>query len=86
MSKHEKLLIRFLSKPKDFKYDELKRLLGYFNFTEKQAEGSRVVFINTLSNVTIKLHKPHPINILKRYQLDLIENFLREKGYIKQKK
>lgn len=82
MSKHEKLLIRFLSKPKDFKYSELKRLLGFFNFTEKQAEGSRVIFQNTKLNYTIKLHKPHPINILKRYQLDLIENFLKEKGFI----
>ena len=82
MSKHEKLLLRFLSKPKDFKYSELKRLLGFYNLTEKQAEGSRVIFQNTKSNYAIKLHKPHPINILKRYQLDLIETFLKEKGFI----
>jgi len=82
MSKHEKLLIRFLSKPKDFKYSELKRLLYFFNFIEKQAEGSRVIFQNTKLNCAIKLHKPHPMDILKRYQLDLIENFLKEKGFI----
>ena len=82
MSKHEKLLIRFLSKPKNFRYSELKRLLGGFNFIEKQAEGSRVVFQNTKSNSAIKLHKPHPVSILKRYQLDLIENFLKGKGFI----
>ncbi|NOX48360.1 MAG: type II toxin-antitoxin system HicA family toxin [Chlorobi bacterium] len=82
MSKHEKLLVRFLSKPKDFKYNELKRLLGYYNFTEVQAEGSRVVFKNVKSNSAIKLHKPHPISVLKGYQLDLIESFLKEKGFI----
>ena len=82
MSKHEKLLIRFLSKQKNFRYNELKRLLGFYNFTEKHAEGSRVIFQNTKSNYAIKLHKPHPINILKRYQLDLIENLLKEKGFI----
>lgn len=82
MSKHEKLLNRFLSKPKDFKYSELKRLLGIYGFIEKQSEGSRVIFQNTKLNNAIKLHKPHPANILKRYQLDLIENFLKEKGLI----
>ena len=82
MSKHEKLLVRFLSKPKDFRYSELKRLLKYFSFIEKQAAGSRVIFENIESNSTIKLHKPHPVSILKRYQLDLIESFLKEKGFI----
>jgi len=57
-------------------------LLYFFNFIEKQAEGSRVIFQNTKLNYAIKLHKPHPINILKQYQLDLIENFLKEKGFI----
>ena len=82
MSQHEKLVLRFLSKPKDFRYSELKRLLGFYNFSEKQAEGSRVVFKNDKLNCAIKLHKPHPTNILKRYQLDLIENFLKEKEFI----
>ena len=30
MSQKEKLIERFSNKPKDFTYDELKRLLGYF--------------------------------------------------------
>jgi hypothetical protein len=66
MSKHEKLLIRFLSKPKDFNYSELKRMLAYYNFSEKQAEGSRVIFKNEVLNCSIKLHKPHPSDILYR--------------------
>jgi hypothetical protein len=68
----EKLLKRFLSKPKDFTYDELKRILAGFGYAEQQGAGSRVVFKNERLQHKIKLHKPHPGNILKRYQLDLI--------------
>jgi hypothetical protein len=41
MSTFEKLLTPFLSKPKDFTYDELKRILAGFGYTEEQGAGSR---------------------------------------------
>jgi hypothetical protein len=44
MGTKEKLIARFKGKPKDFSYDELKRLLGFFGYSEEQASGSRVVF------------------------------------------
>ena len=72
MSTFEKLLKRFLSAPKDFTYDELKRILAGFGYTEQQGAGSRIVFKNERLQHKIKLHKPHPGNILKRYQIDLI--------------
>jgi hypothetical protein len=72
MSTFEKLLKRFLLKPKDFTYDELKRLLSAFGYNEEQGADSRVVFKNERLQNKIKLHKPHPGNILKKYQLDLI--------------
>jgi len=72
MSSFEKLLIRFLSNPKDFSYDELKRLLSGFGYKEQQRSGSRVVFKNERLHHSIKLHKPHPGNILKRYQVNII--------------
>lgn len=34
MSKKEKLLERFLTQPKDFHYDEMVKLLGYYGFEE----------------------------------------------------
>ena len=77
MGTKEKLIARFLSKPKNFSYSELKRLLGFFSYTEEQASGSRVVFVNKQSGHKIKLHKPHPGNVLKLYQLELIENELK---------
>lgn len=78
----DKLLKRFLAKPKDFTFEELKRLLKSFEYLEEQGSGSRVVFINKKLNHKIKLHKPHPENILKRYQIDLIEQELANKSLL----
>ena len=77
MTTFKKLVERFRKKPKDFSYDELKRLLSFLGYSEKHGSGSIVVFINEKTNHKIKLHKPHPGNILKRYQMDLIENELK---------
>ena len=82
MGIRDKLLYRFRSKPKDFTFDELKRLLRSFEYLEEQGAGSRVVFSNELLNHKIKLHKPHPGNISKRYQLDLIEQELGNKNLL----
>ena len=80
MSKKDKLLIRLLARPKDFTYGELKTLLASFGYNEVQGSGSRVCFANSYHK--IKLHKPHPGNILKAYQLDLIIDELKTKGLI----
>lgn len=82
MSKIEKLISRFNAKPKDFNYNELLTLLNNFGYRQTQGAGSRVVFINEKNTHKIKLHKPHPGNILKRYQLDLIENELKNMGLL----
>ena len=86
MSKYKKLLERFLSKPKDFTYSELRTLLNGFGYSEIQkgaTSGSRVAFYNIDTKHIIRLHKPHPHNILKRYQIDLIEDELRNMEVIK---
>jgi hypothetical protein len=80
MSKIEKLMIRFLSSPKDFTYNELYTLLLSFGYVEVQGSGSRICF--SKGDHKIKLHKPHPGNILKNYQLDLIIEALTAKGII----
>lgn len=77
MSQREKLKDRFLSKPKDFSYDEVKKLLSGYGYTEKQGSGPRIVFRNEDLQSSIKLHKPHPGKILKRYVLEFIEDELR---------
>jgi hypothetical protein len=82
MGTKDKLILRFRSKPKDFTFGELRRLFQGFGYLEEQGSGSRVVFINSVSNHKIKLHKPHPGNILKRYQMDLIEQELLNKNLL----
>ena len=82
MGTKDKLIDRFISKPNDFTYDELTRLLMFYGYGEVQGSGSRVIFFNKLNGRKIKLHKPHPGNILKRYQMELIEQELKEMGLL----
>jgi hypothetical protein len=85
MSRADKLLKRFLSRPADFTLDEMRRLLNGFGYREIKSgktAGSRVAFVNRESGHIIRLHQPHPGRILKRYQLDLLEEALRAKGVI----
>lgn len=85
MSRAAKLLQRFLRKPKDFSYAELTRLLnalGYVEAATGRSGGSRVAFTNPDNRDVIRLHRPHPAKIMKRYQLELIEQHLKQKGYL----
>jgi len=69
MSAKEKLIERFKRQPKDFTFDELKKLLDGFGFelsNKGKTSGSRVRFQNSELQVIIDIHKPHtsgaPIN------------------------
>ncbi|MBO9731874.1 MAG: type II toxin-antitoxin system HicA family toxin [Chitinophaga sp.] len=80
MSKREKLIARLLSKPVDFTYAELIKLMAALGFEEEtsgKTSGSRVAFINSSTKQIIRLHKPHPGNILKRYQISQLINELK---------
>ncbi len=75
MSKKEKLKKRFLSKPRDFTFDELTSLLtglGYEIHNKGKTSGSRVAFTHLTTKHIITLHKPHPSNVLKAYQVNEI--------------
>jgi hypothetical protein len=79
MGSHEKLLERFLRFPKDFTWDELNRLLRKYDYIQNnkgKTSGSRVVFENKNSDISLDLHKPHPKNILKPYQVKDVLEFL----------
>ncbi|MDI6760685.1 MAG: type II toxin-antitoxin system HicA family toxin [Candidatus Brocadiaceae bacterium] len=85
MSRLEKLVRRFLSKPKDFTYDELKKLLNGFGYKETKAgktSGSRVAFINDETGHIIRVHRPHPAHVVKLYVLDLVEETLKQQGLL----
>ena len=81
MSRIEKLIERLLSKPSDFTWTELKKVLGHYGFDELKGGktgGSRRRFVNKEKHI-ITLHKPHPKEILKRYQLTEVINVLKDK-------
>jgi hypothetical protein len=78
MTRKEKLIQRLKNKPKNFTWDETTSLLTGLGFTEVKkgkTGGSRRRFVNA-DNVVITLHKPHPGNILKRYQIEQIIEIL----------
>ncbi len=86
MSKKDKLIARFRSRPSDFSWDELVSLLNYLGYEEistGKTAGSRRAFIHHATKQIIRLHKPHPASILKNYQIkDLLDslNFDKENG------
>jgi hypothetical protein len=78
MTKKDKLITRFLSMPSDFHFDEVKKLMSIFGYSEIKTgltSGSRVRFMNSSGN-PIMLHKPHPTGIMKQYQLKQIKEVL----------
>jgi len=79
MTKKSKLLTRLLSKPKDFKWRELVKIMKSFGYKELKTGktgGSRGGFINN-EGITIKMHKPHGSKALLSYQIYDILNFLK---------
>ncbi|MDM8549608.1 type II toxin-antitoxin system HicA family toxin [Desulfobacterales bacterium HSG2] len=80
MSKKEKLLAKFMSAPKkkDITYDELKTLLKAMGYEKEEGSGSRVTFFHPKTSHFIDLHRPHPGNELKLYQVNIIQEKLKE--------
>lgn len=86
MSRLEKLLSKLTGRPKNFTYSELRTLLIKLGYEEKKlgkTSGSRVAFVHEENKHIIRLHKPHPGNELKRYQIDYLIDELTSEGYLK---
>ena len=84
MSRHDKLVVRFRSRPRDFTWDELVRLLtglGYREVPTGRTGGSRRRFVHDTAP-TLALHKPHPGNIVKLYVIDEVTRVLRDEELI----
>lgn len=85
MGRNTKLLERLLARPKDFTYDELKKLLSAVDCEEDnkgRTSGSRVAFVHKETGTILRLHKPHPNNELKSYQINLVIEFFQNLGVI----
>ncbi len=84
MSRREKLLERFLARPRDFSSRELETLLAGFGYQLRsggRSGGSRIRFVHP-TNEPITLHKPHRGSSLKQYQLEQIRTLLEEEGLL----
>ena len=84
MTRKDKLIDRLKSRPRDFTWDELVRLLEALGYTEAKAGktgGSRRRFVHPIAPL-IALHKPHPANVLKMYVIDAVLQMLTEEGLI----
>jgi hypothetical protein len=85
MSRTEKLIQKLLSGPKDFTYDDLVRLLrafGYEEIKKGKTSGSRRAFLKISTKHIIRLHKPHPGNILKVSQINKVVDELNKEGLL----
>lgn len=84
MAQIDKLIQKLKNIPRDFTYDEAKKVLknfGYSEFTKGKTSGSRIAFVNDANDI-FRLHKPHPGNELKLYQVNELINFLEERDLI----
>ena len=84
MGTKEKLIRRLQNRPKVFTFDEAKTLLNYFGYNlsnKGKTSGSRIMFVkNGFTPITI--HKPHPNNELKAYQVKTLIDKLKEEDLI----
>lgn len=81
MAAIDKLIERFKSDPKDFSWDELKRLLSHFGYEEQKGKGSRRKFKGE-GLPTLSLHEPHPKKIVKHYALKDVRETLESEGLL----
>lgn len=81
LSKDEKLLKRFLSKPKDLTWSEYVKVFGLFGFELRSGNGSRRTFANDNQDV-FHIHEPHPQSIMKPYTIKNAIEWLTEKGLL----
>ena len=83
MSRKDKLLTRLQGKPKDFSWEEACALMKQCGFEIHKGKGSRRKFVKKEMGLVVILHKPHPQNVLKQYNLSNLIDLLKRAGEIK---
>ena len=86
MSKLEKLITKLKQKTLNLSYDDMSTLLsglGYREDSKGKTSGSRVRFINEITQHSVLLHKPHGRKGFLKYQIEEVLNALLNAGVIK---
>lgn len=87
MGTKEKLIARFRRQPKDFTFDEMKRLfqvLGFELSNKGATSGSRVEFYHPEFDFSYSLHRPHPDGVIKSYVMKQVLEFLEDKNLLEE--
>jgi hypothetical protein len=70
VAKIDKILGRLRSKPKDFTWEDLTRIMQHFGYKKLEGSGSRVKFYHEEKNTLFSMHKPHHPKTLRPYQIE----------------
>jgi len=85
MTQEDKLIQKLRGLPKDFRWNELTKLLsclGFIELTNNKTGGSRRKFFHKERNLIINLHQPHPSPSLKSYAIKQVYDKLKEEGLL----
>lgn len=82
MSRHEKLLQRISSSPKDFAWSELTSLMSALGVELRTSGGSARRFVNPATSQVFYIRQPHPSSILKPYQVREAVKYLKQEGFL----
>jgi hypothetical protein len=82
MGKHDKLLAKLKSRPKDFSFEEIATLLMGFGYVLNQGGGGSRVKFEHERFAPIFMYKPHPSPLLKPYQIDQVLDVLKQEGLL----
>ena len=79
-TRQKKTLALIFEKPtrSDLRYDDVKSLLMVAGADVREGRGSRVRFER--GAYSVHLHAPHPQNVLPKYSVELIKEFLMQIG------
>jgi len=70
VSKIKKALAKIQSKPTNFTWNDLVRIMLYFGYQQLEGSGSRVKFYHQKKDTLLNIHKPHNPKTLRPYQID----------------
>jgi hypothetical protein len=70
VAKIDKAIGRIKSKPTNFTWNELVKIMLHFGYQQLEGSGSRVKFYHKEKDSLLNIHKPHNPKTLRPYQIE----------------